>query len=510
MKRKNRFQETPDYEQRPLGVARRVTKNSIFLLGSTGVSIITRLAIFPIIARYLGLKSFGFFTLILAISMSLALIANFGAERILSREIATLKRDPNTFFSTSVVMELILSVFLVLISITLIKLFSPWEKQVNLALMLGIFEQLFFCIGQVYLAAIRGFERMEFDTLANFAHKIGLFGLVLTAVFLDWGLTGIFWARLASSVLFLIVSICLTYRLFLSPKLTLNLDYAKYIIVESFPVMLFSLLLGLIFKVDVFLLGWLKTAEEVALFEGPHRLLSLSQILATSVSFSIFPVLSRAFAEQKTELLQTYYDTTHKFLLILGMFGTILIYVAGEPLIVSLLGSAFSDAALPMQIMSPIIVFLFLILLQTSFLLAVGQQRLNTLAVGISLVVNVVLDLILIPYYSYVGASVATLFSYFVFMAMSTGFIKKQGLKIHHSKTVFKLLIAWLILLSVGLIEFPHNNFLTLCIRCATGAVGYLLLLFLFKVFSPLEIQRIKDIIIFKKRKKLTGYRTAD
>lgn len=500
MKINNQIPEESEQLPQKLGVARRVAKNSFFLLGSTSLGIVTRLAIFPIIARYLGLKSFGIFTLILAISMSISLIANYGAERILSREMATSQKDPDTLFSTSVVMELILALILVISSIILIQLFSPWEHQINVALMLAICEQILFCIGQMYLAVIRGFERMEFDTLANFFHKISLFGLILTAVLLDCGITGIFWARFASSILFLIISIFLTYYLFLTPRLNFNLAYAKYILIESFPVMLFSLLLGLIFKVDVFLLGWMGTAEVIALFEGPHRLLTLTQILATTISFSILPVLSKAFAEQRTDLLQTYYDTAYKFLLILGIFGSLLIYITGKPLIILLLGPEFADAVLSMQIMSPIVVFLFLILLQTSFLLSVGEQRLNTLAVATALLVNIVLDLILIPKYSYIGASFATLISYFIFMVMSGVFINKQGIEYRHGKTVLKLILICLPMYLIKFIELPGEP-LTLLVRCAIGSGAYLLLMVVFKVFSPVELKSIKEIIILRKRK---------
>ncbi|PIE59441.1 MAG: hypothetical protein CSA32_03560 [Desulfobulbus propionicus] len=491
----------PSRKPKVLNVARRVTRNSFFLLGSTGSGIITRLAIFPIIARYLGLQSFGVFTLILAISMSFSLIANFGAERILSREMATTQKNPDTFFSTSIVIALLLSLVLITGSIILIHVFSPWERQINLALMLGISEQLFFCIGQMYLAVIRGFEKMEFDTLASFVHQLSLFGLVLGAVFFDEGIVGIFWARFAASIFFLIISMVLTYTLFLAPKLDFKLNYAKYIITESFPVMAFSMLLGLIFKVDVFLLGWLKTAEEVALYEGPHRLLSLTQVLATTITFSVLPILSRAFAEGKKNLLKAYYDTTYKFLLVSGVLGTIVVFTAGKPLIFLLLGNEFDDAVISMQIMAPIVVFLFLIQLQTSLLLAVKQQRLSTFAVGISLVVNIVLDVLLIPSYSYIGASIATLLSYFIFMYMTASFIKKQGIHYNHLKTALKLLSICLILLCITLLNFS-NDFITLLARCIAGGTGYLLLLILFRVFSPVELQRIKDTLVLKKAGK--------
>lgn len=493
--------EGPDKRPGERNVARRVTKNSLFLLVSTGLGIVTRLAIFPIVARYLGLQSFGLFTLILAISMAITPIANFGVERIVFRELSTSKVNHNTFFSTTVIAKIFLSLFLCVLSIISIRLFSPWDAQVNLALMLGILEQLVFCMGQTYLAAVRASEKMEFDTLANFAHKLSLFGLILAAVLLDWGFTGIFWARFAASVLFILAAVAMTYTLFLKPRIRFRMAYAKHIITESFPVMIFSLLLSLIFRVDVFILGWLGTASEVALFEGPHRLISQIQVLATSISFAIFPVLSRAYSENRMDLLQTYYDTTYKFVLIIGMLGTILIYVAGKPLIILLLGRDFASAVLSMQIMSPIVVCLFLVLLQTSFLLAIGQQGLNTLAVGIALVVNIILDLILIPGYSYAGASLATMISYFIFMALSGEFIRKQGIQYRHGKRVLTILVICLAMMGIEKITLA-NDFYTLAVRCGIGTVVYLAAILMFKVITVADLKSTKDIFRMKRKRR--------
>jgi len=210
--------ETAELQGEEFQVVRRVARNSLFLFSSTGLGIITRFAIIPIIARYLGLESFGFYALIIAISMAITPIANFGVERIICREISKNQTNSDVYLSTSIIAKIILSIFLFFIAIVLIGLYSPWHHSINIALIIAIVEQLVFSMGHTYIATFLAFERMEFDILVNFAHKISLFVFIIVAVIFDWGLTGIFWVRLVSSIIFLVATATLTYTLFIKPK----------------------------------------------------------------------------------------------------------------------------------------------------------------------------------------------------------------------------------------------------------------------------------------------------
>ena len=480
-------------------VAHRVARNSFFLLLSTILGIITRLAMIPVIARYLGVDLFGFYALIMAISMSITPIANFGVERIVCRELSKNKFDGEIYFGTTVIVKSVLSLLLFFLAIPLILWFTPWNRAVEFALIIAITEQLFFSMGQTYIAAVRAFERMEFDIYANSVHKISLFVLVLIAVILDLGFTSIFWARLASSTIFLLASIIFSYSFFLEPKFSFNSEYAKHIIKESFPVAIYSLLLALIFKVDVFLLEWFGNQRDVALFEGPHRLASQMQILATSISFAIFPVLSRISNNNLNHSLQQYYRETYKLLFISGVLLAALLFLGGKSLITAIFGNEFTESAVSLQILSPIVVFLFIVILQTSFLIAINKQTLNLVAIGISLAINVILDILLIPIFSYIGASISTLISYFFLMVISANFVRKQGITLDLIGTVSKTVGIGIIVCGVVFFNLS-SDISTLILRSCVGISLYIVLLFTLQVITKKEIRIIKSMFLRKSR----------
>ena len=274
----------------------------------------------------------------------------------------------------------------------------------------------------------------------------------------------------------------------------------KFIIRESLPLGIFSLLLTLIFKVDVFFLNWFGNKTDVALFESPHRLITQMQIFSMAISSSLFPVLSRFAGRNSNSSLQLYYSNTYKFLLIIGILISVLLFLGGRPLIVTLFGGAFRDAAASLKILSPIMVFLFLISLQNFFLTAIGRQLLNMVSISIALIINISLDILLIPHYSFIGASIATLISYFFLLMVNSYFVSKEGIRLNIWPFTSKIVLAGCLMLFATLIN-THNNLETLLIRMGIGLIFYIFSVILFKILSYKEIDTVKDIF-FKKYEK--------
>ena len=487
-----------EMDKRGISEVRTVGKNSFFLLMSRVLGISVTLGIIVIVARYLGVESFGFYALVVAISMAIRPLTDFGFDRIICREISKRKSVADTYLGTTIATKVAFSIVLLAVAGLLVIRFSSWNHDINMAIIIAITTESAMSMGQTYLSVIRAFERMEFEFIATTIHRLSTLVLVLIVVLYDLGFTAIFFARFLSSIVYLLICAILLYGKFVRPRFHFNLPLTKFIIRESFPLAISSLLITLIFKVDVFLLKWFGNETDVALFEAPHRLITQMQIFALSISSALFPVMSRNADGALNGLLHQYYRKAYKFLLITGAFAATFFYIGGKPLITMIFGDGFAEASISLKILSPTICFLFLSSLQSLFIIAIGRQVLNTICIASALMINIVLDVLLIPGYSYVGASIATLISYFVIVAMNSYFINAHGVKTDLMGTVTKTAIAVLIMSSVIFINFPNNIIITLISRFCIGLLLYIFSMHLLRLLSQEEIRVIKNIIYKK------------
>ena len=113
-------------------------------------------------------------------------------------------------------------------------------------------------------------------------------------------------------------------------------------------------------------------------------------------------------------------------------------FVLSERLVVLCFGEAFYEAAAPLRLVAPGVVLSLPITAYGYVFTALGRQRLYMGCVAVSLAVNTLLDLLLIPFYSYQGAAIATLSAEAVLFLTSpaANFITGQTLSVSGGLTM--------------------------------------------------------------------------
>jgi O-antigen/teichoic acid export membrane protein len=493
------MRKPPEPPASGLHTARRVAKNSFYLFASRIFEIATTLIITSLTARYLGVNQFGSLAIATAIAMTLIPLADFGIERIICREIARDAGRSSLYVSTTLCLRAGLSVVILAAAAVLLRVFSTWPESVNRAVLLAIAAELVWSTGMTYLSVVKAFEQMQYELFINIAFKLSSLLLVAAVVLCDWGFLAIFQARLASSILFLLLSAALLYRKFVPLEFRFDSKLAGFMLKESYPLAIAALALALIFKVDVFLLQWLGTQADVSYFEAPNRLILQLQVLPVAFSLALFPVLSRTAAGGSNAPLSQYYANAFKFLLIVSVPFSVLLFVGSKPLIVAIFGPAFERASISLDILAPTVVFLFLIALQNLFLTAVGRQVLNTVTTVSALVLNIVLGVLLIPRYGYIGASIGTSIAYFAMMVLNSLFVRRFGVRMGNGSLVGKVVCS-AALMSVTLFIDMGHYLVTMAVRFAAAGAIYLGSMILLKALSKEDLATIRDIVSKKRR----------
>jgi len=176
---------------------------------------------------------------------------------------------------------------------------------------------------------------------------------------------------------------------------------------ESIPFAASGLLASLYWQVDMVMLQKLKDETEVGIYSAAYSFVNVGMRLCAGLGAALLPAFSRR-AKGSARSLTAPFVLALKLSLILGLPAVLGVQLMGRDLLDFLLTSDYSESG---RALSVLIWSVFFILMNTvlyNILYAVGKERIVILLFGCMLLVNVSVNALLIPKYSYMGAAGAT------------------------------------------------------------------------------------------------------
>jgi O-antigen/teichoic acid export membrane protein len=163
-------------------------------------------------------------------------------------------------------------------------------------------------------------------------------------------------------------------------------------------------------RIDIVLLERLRGVEEAGIYAVAARLSEVWYMVPVALMGAVFPALwsRRSDGPAYQRGLQGSLDALFAVALALAVF----LQFAGRPLVHLLFGTAFSASTPVLQIHIWAGVFIFMRALLSRWLLAEDLLRFSLVTHVAGAVMNVALNLMLIPRYGAIGAAVATVISY--------------------------------------------------------------------------------------------------
>lgn len=475
----------------------RIARNSIFLIFSRITDMAAIIITTPIIARYLGLKTFGDYALVMAITIFVKPLAEFGAESIICRDVAKDKTGASEYVNAAFIARALMSGFIMIVFYLLVGLLVS-DGVLKHAILISAFTEVSLSFCAILLAVIRAYEKMEYELFCNFFYQFTYVAGITAVILLDLGFISLFYMRFLSVLIFLFLTIFFVFKYLLSFKNKFDWHVIKIIYKEAFPLVIFTLLITASSKIDVFFLNYFKGPADIALFEAPNRLITQLQFIPFSINASMFPFFARV-SEDPNESLHMYYGRAVKFLYIFSIFPAILIFFGSEAIINLLFGGKFFLSSVALRILSWAFILFTLNHFLHHILIVLGRQRVIILIVAISFIVNIISDFLLIPSYGYIGASIATLVSGFISLIITIFFTSKYAGRLSAVSILVKPTFSAL-LAAITCYFIITKSFVSLLAGGVLGLTIYITMLLFLKVFEKNELILMKEVI-FRKRK---------
>lgn len=431
--------------------------------------------------RYLGDANYGIFTFALAFAFIFEIFTDLGVSDFSQREVARDKKLAVPYFGNLLLWKSLLSmgVFIALVlTINLLKS-SP---ETRLAVYLLGFAGILRSFKVTCRSFFRAFERFDLDCLTAYIERCTLLATGIVVLILGGGL-------ISFALVFVVVRVfdlVLTFGILnwkvvkIIPKF--NFAFLRQLQIKALPFGLFSVIVVLYSYADTVMLSFMRTDVEVGWYNGAYKIYEGLIVFPWIICAVLYPRLSQLFVSTKnTHFLLS--SRAVKYMFIISFPILICGIMLSKNIVNILFGQEFQNSVVVLQILLAGIVFLFQIQLFQTILNSIDKQKV-VMYVGVTgLIVNILLNLLLIPRYGVKGAAVTTVASELMVFSIYCFYLYRSSFKISIWKSSLKPLFASLI---VGGLIWKFNS-LPLILLLFLGLALYLFSLFCFRVFDSEE-----------------------
>ena len=161
-------------------------------------------------------------------------------------------------------------------------------------------------------------------------------------------------------------------------------------------------------------------------------------------------------------------------------------------------GDQFTSSVIALQILAWDALLFFLYDPLATTLASMNKQNILAITCGVCALVNVVLNLILIPNFSYIGAGIATIVTETVLLVLYFYFVSKYLYWLPLHKIILKPMVACALM--AIFIYFLSN--INLAVIIVSSAILYFIVLYILRWFSPEDFSLISQAIKYPKMRR--------
>lgn len=390
-----------------MNTVQKIAKNTGVLLLSNVISKILAFFFIVYTARYLGAEGLGILSFALAFTAIFGVFADLGLGTLTIREVARDKSLVEKYLGNLLAIKTILVIITFgLIALTVNLLDYP-EETIKVVYIIAL-SVVFTAFTQMFNSIFQAFEKMEYVSGGMILSSALLLLGALFAIKKDFGVVGFASVYVLASVIVLGYSFIISTWKFIIPKMKVDLVFWKKTLRAASPFLISAILLAFYTRIDIMMLSLMQGDKEVGWYSAAWKIVEAFLSIPAIYMMAIFPVMS-SFYKFSNNSLRVLYQKSFRYLFVLGLPIGISITILADRFISLIYGAEFIQSVPALQILIWVLIFSFFIYLLGHLLAAINQQRLNALSAGMGVVINVSLNLALIPLFSHLGASISTL-----------------------------------------------------------------------------------------------------
>jgi len=391
-----------------IGIKQTIFKNIFWLVISEGISQLLKLTLIIYVARILGATEYGKFTFALAFVTLFAVFSDLGIFSIIIREFSRDKEKEKEFSSV-----LSLKILLSLGMLSLISMGSffitPDPLIRRIIWILGVYIILSSFSGIIF-AFFEARQRMEYEAWTKIFEALMIVGVGFFVILNFPSAKNLSYSYLFASFVALIFILIFFHFKFYQLRLSWNKSIWRNFLAMSWPLALAGVFGAIYAQIDSVMMGHWGQITQTGWYNAAHKIIGITLIPAGLIAASFFPALSSAFKESKEKLQKIW-----NYQMEIMIFLSVPLVVGGmtlAPRIIDFVYPGFSPSIFAFQIL---IVMTGIAFLCNPFhqVLIISNQQKRIFQINLyGAIINVILNLILIPKYSLYGAAITTVITF--------------------------------------------------------------------------------------------------
>ena len=362
------------------------------------------------IARHLGVSEYGILSFAISLVSFFLILSNLGLQDVLVKHLVTFSEDSNALLGTGFALISTVSLCCFAINLAIASQLSTFELRLIVSIV-GI-SILFngYLIFELYFLALIAGRRIA---IAKGISLIISVSIKLLLIYFHAPMEAFAWSIALDSVV-LLLSFAITFRLHrpLLRRWSVSLSHAKLLLRESWPLLMSGLFITIYMKIDQIMLLHFLGAESVGYYSVAVQISQAWYFVPMLISAAYFPIILEK--RKNRSAFDSQLLTLYRTVCLIGLTVAVLVTIYSSDLIVTLFTEEYAPAAPVLTIHIWAGVFVGIGTVSGKWLVSESLTKHALYRTGLGAIVNIVLNIMLIPPAGIIGAAVATIIAQIV------------------------------------------------------------------------------------------------
>ena len=399
----------------------KIFQNAGWLVIGKVIQMMISLVVGILTARYLGPNGYGLISYATAYIAFFSVFCTLGINSVLVKELVDHPKQEGMVLGTSLGLRGVSSLLsaVVMIGISMILDANDPLAQVVVALCsIGVLFNIFDVFNYWFQSKL---ESKKTAIAALIAYSV----TAAYKIFLLATGKSVQWFALATSVDYICIAIILFwyYKRENGDRLSFSWNYGKQLLGSSCHFILPGLMVAIYAQTDKIMLKHMLNEAEVGFYATATALCSMWTFVLSAIIDSLTPAIMQSHENDK-EKYERYNKLLYCIVFYLSAVVSLAFVVGGKLAITILYGEAYLPAVAPLMVATWYTAFSYLGVARNSWVVCEKKQKYLKYIYVSSALVNVVLNLLLIPIWGTIGAAVASLVAQVVTVMVVPFFIK--------------------------------------------------------------------------------------
>lgn len=447
-------------------LAKRVAYNTLVQIGGKIVGFLISGISLVLIAEHLGTYNMGNYVTIVAFVGFFVTLSDLGANLLMVRDISQNEVERERITGEYFGFRLTVGLVILALAPIIASLVPQYDDLIVKGAIIATITQFILLVNQMFISMLQTQLLLDRAVLAELINRAITLALLFYVISLNLSGPQFFFAvlyvTLIGSVANLLVTFSFARRLWpVRPRI--SLDSWRRMMVLIAPMGIFSFLGMVHFKADTILLSLLKTPTEVGIYGYAYKIGEILFTFPTMFMGAIFPRLSQLLTGDRPAFLR-FAQTAFDAILIGSVPFLTFVFIGANYFTLLLSRTSVEDglmAGTVLQILTVAMIGWFIGTYFIHVLIMANDYKGLIRNLALAVVVNVVLNLVLIPRYSVIGAAWATVITELLMLLLTARYTSSNIGLVPRLGYLGKVLLATAVM-AIGLwfiIQLPGADY---------------------------------------------------